>query len=240
MLLTESQLREIIRKSILFETNKKVEGAENNKELASVEDELKELPSGFLSKLEKAIDQDVETLEEEQPVGDESLLVMGAAALVSGPMILKGLKWIAKQIAKGLNKIGLNDAGEDVWWTGLPLDDPNCWYHKWHHFYQDNCETFGVLILKLFGNKNPTATQRKQAGNVVFLTCCIIMGLMSFGGLMHALHDHALWAACGETILSCIEYGEVMMLLNTICAVAMGIDPHKHAEDHGIDAGAAA
>ena len=239
MLMTESQLRMIIRNSILQEQNKKEEGLENNEELVAVEDELEELPAGFLSQLEKAVEQDVETLEN-QPVGDESLVVMGAAAVISGPIILKGLKWIAKQIAKGLQKIGLNDAGEDVWWTGLPLDDHNCWYHKWHEFYQENCEAFGYNILLLFGNKNPTEAQIKQAGNVTFLGCCIIMGTMSFGGLMHALHSHSLWSICGETILSCIEYGEVMMLLNTICAIAMGKNIKDHAEEHGIDASAVA
>mgnify|MGYP001196421506 CR=1 FL=1 len=239
MLMTESQLRTIIRHSILLENQNKKQGLENNEVLVAVEPELEELPAGFLSKLESIIDKDVQELQD-QPVGDEALIMMGAAALVSGPVILKGLKWIAKQIAKGLQKIGLNDAGEDVWWTGLAMDDPNCWYHKWHHFYQDNCEAFGVLILKLFGNDNPTPGQRRQAGNVVFLTCCIIMAVLSFGGLLHALHDHNLWAACGETILSCIETGEVLYLLSTICAVAMGKDVQEHAEEHGIDAGAAA
>ena len=228
MLMTERQLLMIIRNSILLEEQRKEEGKENNEDLASVVDDLKELPANFLSKVEKAVEKDVESTED-QPMGDEAALIMATAALVSGPMILKGLKWIAKQIAKGLGKLGLNDAGEDAWWTGLPLDDPNCWYNKWQHFYQDNCEVFGTLILKLGGVDEPTDYQKKQAGNVVFLTCCIIMGVMSFGGLMHALHDHQLWSICGEATLSCIEYGEVVMLLNTICAVALGetsaIDP---------------
>ena len=239
MIMTETELRKIIIQSILLENKNKQVGLENNEELSSVEDELQELPSGFLSKLEAIVDKDIQRMEEE-PIGDESFVVTGMALLVSGPVILKGLKWIAKQIAKGLQKIGLNDAGEDVWWTGLPLDDHNCWYHKWHEFYQGNCEAFGTLILKLFGNSNPSETQIKQAGNVVFLTICIIMGVMSFGELLHALHSHHLWMACGETILSCIEYGEVMYLLSTICAIAMGQDVQSHAEEHGIETGAAA
>ena len=107
MLMTESQLRTIIRHSILLENQNKKQGLENNEVLVAVEPELEELPAGFLSKLESIIDKDVQELQD-QPVGDESLIMMGAAALVSGPVILKGLKWIAKQIAKGLQKIGLS------------------------------------------------------------------------------------------------------------------------------------
>lgn len=235
MLMTESQLRTIVRKFILSEAGGK-QGLDNNEILASVEAELEKVPRGFISKIEKAVKEDIKTMDEE-PLGDEAVVMMGAAAIASGPMILKGLKWIAKQMANGLESIGLNDQGEDVWWTGLPLDDHDCWYHKWHHFYQSNCEAFGSLILKLFGNEKPSNIQVTQAGNVVFLTCCIILGLFSFKGLLHALHGHELWSICGETILSCIEYGEVMMLLNTICAIAMGVDVMEHADEHGVDTG---
>ena len=210
MLMTESQLRLIIKHSIILEEKKKKEdAAENNEELTAVVEELEELPGGFMSKLNKAVQEDIESIEE-QPVGDEAVFVLGAAA-------------------------GLNDAGEDVWWTGLDMDDPNCWYHKWHHFYQKNCESFGALILKLFGNKDPSTEQIEKAGRAVFLTCTIIMTIMSGAGALHALHDHNLWLICGETIMSCVEYGEVMMILSTICAVAAGHDIHKHAKEHGIE-----
>ena len=238
MILTESQLRRIIRQSILLEEKKKEEGLENNEELSMVTDELEEVPAAFFSKLEKAVDKDVEELEE-QPMGDEGLIVFGAAMIISGPIILKGLKWIAKKLAKGLQKIGLNDAGEDVWWTGLDMDDPNCWYHKWHHFYQENCEAFGELILKLFGNDNPSDEQIKQAGNVVFLVCVIMMAGLSGAGALHALHDHNLWLTCGETLMTCIESGEVAMLLNVIAAVAMGKNIADHAEEHGVESSVA-
>ena len=235
MLMTESQLRLIIKHSIILEEKKKKEdAAENNEELTAVVEELEELPGGFMSKLNKAVQEDIESIEE-QPVGDEAVFVLGAAALVSGPLLLQGMKWIAKKLAKGLKSAGLNDAGEDVWWTGLDMDDPNCWYHKWHHFYQKNCESFGALILKLFGNKDPSTEQIEKAGRAVFLTCTIIMTIMSGAGALHALHDHNLWLICGETIMSCVEYGEVMMILSTICAVAAGHDIHKHAKEHGIE-----
>jgi len=236
MLLTESKLRKIIKRAILLNENKKSKGLENNEELSSIESELEELPSGFISKLNKAVEEDIRNVEE-QPVGDEGFFVLGAAALVSGPMLLQGMKWIAKKLAKGLQSAGLNDSGEDVWWTGLDMDDPNCWYHKWHHFYQENCESFGTLILKLFGNKDPSAEQIKKAGSLVFLTCTIIMAMMSGAGALHALHDHNLWLTCGETIMTCIESAEVLMLLNTICAVALGKDIADHAAEHGIKSG---
>ena len=234
MLMTESQLRTIIKKSIILEEKKKEEAAENNEDLTAVVEELEEMPAGFFSKLETIVDKDIKNAEE-QPIGDEALLILAASTLVSGPIILKGIKWIAKKMAAGLKKIGLNDAGEDVWWTGLAMDDPNCWYHKWHHFYQDNCESMGELILKLFGNKEPTEAEITQAGNVVFLTCTIVMGLMSGAGVMHALHGHNLWLTCGEALISCIESTEILMLLNTICAVALGQDVARHAKDHGVE-----
>ncbi len=235
MLMTESQLRMIIKKSIILEEkNKKEDAAENNEDLTAVVEELEEMPAGFFSKLETIVDKDVKNAEE-QPMGDESLIILAASTLVSGPIIMKGIKWIAKKMAAGLQKLGLNDAGEDVWWTGLAMDDPNCWYHKWHHFYQSNCEAMGKLILKLFGNSEPTEREIHQAGNVVFLTCVIVMGIMSGAGVLHALHDHKFWLTCGETLISCIESTEVLMLLSTICAVAMGHDINKHAEEHGIE-----
>ena len=92
MLITESQLRRVIRKAIILEEKKTEEGLENNEELASVADELQEVPTAFFSKLEKAIDKDIEDLEE-QPVGDEGFIIFGTAMIVSGPLILKGLKW---------------------------------------------------------------------------------------------------------------------------------------------------
>lgn len=234
MLMTESQLRMIIKRSIILEEKNKEVAAENNEDLSDVVEELEEMPAGFFSNLEKIVDKDVKNAEE-QPVGDEALLILAASTIMSGPMIMKGIKWIAKKMAAGLKKIGLNDAGEDVWWTGLPMDDPNCWYHKWHHFYQDNCESMGELILKLFGNKEPTEREITQAGNVVFLTCVIVMSILSGAGVLHALHDHKLWLTCGETIISCIETTEVLMLLNTICAVALGQDIAQHADEHGIE-----
>lgn len=234
MLMTESQLRMIIKRSIILEEKNKEKAYENNEDLTAVVEELEEIPAGFFSKLEKIVDKDVKNAEE-QPMGDEAFLVLAASTLVSGPIIMKGIKWIAKKIAAGLQKVGLNDAGENAWWTGLSMDDPNCWYHKWHHFYQDNCESMGELILKLFGNKEPTEKEIVQAGNVVFLTCVITMGLLSGAGVMHALHDHNLWLTCGETIISCIEATEVLMLLNTICAVALGHNIAKHADEHGIE-----
>lgn len=231
MLITETQLRQIIQRSILLEEKEK-QGLENNEELSAVEDELEEIPASFFSKLEKVVEKDVENIEE-QPAGDEGLFVLGAAALISGPIILKGFKWIAKKLAAGLQKVGLNDAGEDVWWTGLDMDDHNCWYHKWHHFYQDNCEAFGELILKLFGNENPSDEQIKQAGNVVFLVCVIIMATMSGAGALHALHEHHLWLTCGEAIMTCIESAEVVELLGIVAAVALGKSLQDHAEEHG-------
>ncbi len=232
MLMTEKY--SIVHRLILLEEKSKEQGMENNEELVAVEEELEEIPNGFFSQIEKAVEKDIENMEE-QPVGDEGYGVMIAAAILSGPMILKGIKFMSKKMAQGLEKVGLNDAGEDVWWTGLPMDDPDCWYHKWHHFYEAGSEKIGMLIMKLFGHDNPTDTQIKQAGNVVFMTACIIMGVMSFGGLMGAIKSHELWKVCGESILACIEYGEVMMLLNTICAVAMGGNIDQHAKDHGIE-----
>ena len=234
MLMAESQLRMIIKRSIILEEKNKEAAAENNEGLSDVVEELEEMPAGFFSKLETIVDKDIKNAEE-QPVGDESLIILAASTLVSGPIILKGIKWMAKKMAAGLQAIGLNDAGKDAWWTGLSMDDPNCWYHKWHHFYQDNCESMGELILKLFGNKEPTEREIIQAGNVVFLTCVIVMGLMSGAGVLHALHDHKLWLTCGETLISCIETTEILMLLNTICAVALGQDIAKHANDHSIE-----
>lgn len=232
--MTETRFRSLVQQLILLEQEDKQRGLENNEELVAVEDELEEIPGGFFSKLEKAVERDIENMEE-QPVGDEGYGVMIAAAILSGPMIMKGIKYMSKKMAQGLQSIGLNDAGEDVWWTGLAMNDPNCWYVKWHHFYEHSCEKIGTLIMKLFGNDNPTDREIKQAGNVVFMTACIIMGVMSFGGLMGAIKSHELWKTCGEAILSCIEYGEVMMLLNTICAVAMGANIDQHAKDHGIE-----
>ena len=234
MLMTESQLRSIVKRLIILEEKQEKEGTENNEDLVSVVEELEEIPGGFFSKLENIVDKDIENAEE-QPIGDESLIILAASTLVSGPMILKGIKWMAKKMAAGLQSLGLNDAGEEVWWTGLSIDDPECWYHKWHHFYQDNCEAMGKLILKLFGNSEPTEREITQAGNAVFLSCVIAMGLMSGAGVLHALHDHKLWLTCGETLISCIEYGEIMMLLNTICAVALGQDIAKHADNHGVE-----
>ena len=234
MLMAESQLRMIIKRSIILEEKNKEAAAENNEGLSDVVEELEEMPAGFFSKLETIVDKDIKNAEE-QPVGDESLIILAASTLVSGPIILKGIKWMAKKMAAGLQAIGLNDAGKDAWWTGLSMDDPNCWYHKWHHFYQDNCESMGELILKLFGNKEPTEREIAQAGNVVFLTCVIVMGLMSGAGVLHALHDHKLWLTCGETLISCIETTEILMLLSTICAVALGQDIAKHANDHSIE-----
>ncbi len=228
----------IVHRLILLEEKTKEQGIENNEELAAVEAELEDIPNGFFSQLEKAVEQDIES--QEQPVGDEAAGAMIAAAILSGPMIMKGIKWMSKKMAKGLENIGLNDAGEDVWWTGLPMDDPDCWYHKWHHFYEASSEKIGTLILKIFGHDNPTDTQIKQAGNLVFMAACITMGVMSFGGLLGAIKSHELWKVCGESLLACIEYGEVMMLLNTICAVAMGVNIDQHAKDHGIESEATA
>ena len=237
MLITEKY--SIVQRLLLLEEKTKEEGLDNNEKLVAVEDELEDIPDGFFSKLEKAVEEDLENMEE-QPAGDEGVGLMIAAAILSGPMIMKGIKYIAKKMAQGLKELGINDAGEDVWWTGLPMDDPDCWYHKWHHFYEATSEKIGGLILKLFGNDNPSDTQIKQAGNVVFMTACIVMGVMSFGGLMGAIKSHELWKVCGEGILACIEYGEVMMLLNTICAVAMGVNIDQHAKDHGIESSATA
>ena len=231
MLMTEKY--SIVRRLMLLEEKTKEQGLENNEKLVAVEDELEDIPDGFLSQLEKAVEEDIEKMEE-QPVGDEAVGMMIAAAILSGPMIMKGIKYMAKKMAQGLKELGINEAGEDVWWTGLPMDDEDCWYHKWHHFYEATSEKIGTLILKLFGNSNPSDKQIKAAGACVFLTACTVMGVMSFGGLMGAIKSHEMWKVCGETLLTCIEYGEVMMLLNTICAVAMGVEINAHAEEHGI------
>ena len=210
MLIKETELRSIIRRLIL-------EGEESKEALGKLEDALEDLPEfpmGMLSKIDKTVDQDLEEMEKGH-VGDEGLSLI-AGALLSAPMILKCIKWLAKAIGVVLSAGGILFDYEDnaIMYALEKLE------HMTHDLYAMVFESIGGAIVKLVTGREPTSSEKKRAGKILNFTVLICVGVWGFKGLMHALHNHDLWLECGETLVGCIGYAEGSMLLIAICDFA--------------------
>jgi len=229
MLLSESDLRRVIQNVILFEAVEN-EKKEVDKQMSSVSDNVKDFPMSFISKIEAAVDKD---LEESEPLGDESALGLAVGASFAAPLIFKGFKLMSIEIAKALKL-----AGFDV---GITKDD-NLAVHVFarleqvsHDLFEAAFEGIGKQVLRLFIDE-PTSKQIKVAAEVVKFVVLIGVFLWGFTGLMHAMHNHEFWMTCGETIVNCIEYGEIMYILSIIGAMAQGTyNFEKHAHDNDIE-----
>ena len=228
MLMTESVLRKIIQDVILIESQENIKGTVSN-QIDSSEDMVKDFPMSFISQIKDAVDQD---LEGTQPLGDESVLGLAAGATLAAPIIFKGLKWMSIQIAKALQATGFD--------VGVTKDDNIAVFvlHKLekmsHDLFETAFEAIGKQVLRLFIDE-PTPEQVHTAAQVVKFIVLIGVFIWGFSGLMHALHHHQFWMTCGETIVNCIEYGEIMYVLSVIGAISQGhYDFKKHANSHGI------
>lgn len=211
MILTERQLRSMVRSLI-------IEGEESKAEIEQMEaalESLPEFPMGMLSKIDKAVEEDLEKLDNDH-VGDEGVSLI-AGALLSAPMILKCIKWIAKGIGAVLSGGGFLFDYEDnaITYALEKLE------HMTHDLYAMVFEAIGGAIVKLVTGREPTSSEKKHAGKVLNFVVLICVGIWGFKGLMHALHNHELWLECGETIVGCIGYAEGSMLLVAIADFAL-------------------
>lgn len=234
MLLTERELRSIVQNAILFESLENTK-AQIGAQIDSVADDVKDFPMSFISKIKDAVDKDLEGAE---PLGDESAVGLAVGAAFAAPIIFKGFKWMSLQIAKALRA-----AGFDV---GLTKDDNIAVYvfHRLekisHDLFETAFEGIAKQVLRLFIDE-PTPNQIHTGAQVVKFVVLLGVFIWGFSGLLHAMQHHEFWMSCGETIVNCIEYGEIMYILSVIGAISQGqYDFKKHAHSHGIEVPAAA
>ena len=211
MFLTEGQLRSMIRSLI-------IEGEEFKAEIEDMElalEKLPEFPIGMLSKIDKAVEEDLEKLDNGH-VGDEGVSLI-AGALLSAPMILKCIKWLAKAIGAVLSGGGfLFDYEDNAAIYALERLE-----HITHDLYEMVFAAIGGAIVKLISGREPTDSEKKHAGKVLNFVLLVCVGIWGFKGLMHAIHSHELWLECGETIVGCIGFAEGSILLVAIADFAM-------------------
>ena len=222
------ELRSVIKNVILLEATENIK-AEIDKQMEVAADTADDFPMSFISKIEAAVDKDLEGAE---PLGDESAAGLAVGAAFAAPMIFKGLKLMSIQIAKALKM-----AGFDV---GVTKDD-NIAVHVFasleklsHDLLEGAFEGIAKQVLRLFID-DPTPKQVHIAAQVVKFIVLLGVFIWGFTGLLHAMHNHEFWMTCGETIVNCIEYGEIMYILCVIGAMSQGnYDFEKYAEEHGI------
>lgn len=216
MLMTEKQLRSIIQRLII--EGSESEATEEADRLEIALGDLPEFPMGMISKIDQAVDKDLENMDTGH-AGDEGLSLL-AGALLSAPIILKCIKWLAKAIGAVLSGGGFLFDYED-----------NAIIHVFerleeltHDLYSIVFEAIGAGIYKLVTGEELSEAGRKKAGKIVHFVVLVAVGIWGFTGLLHAMHHHQLWLECGETIVGCIGYGEGTYLMIAIAEFLQGKD----------------
>ena len=180
-------------------------------------EDLPEFPTAMLSKIDKAVDHDIEQMENGH-AGDEAVGSLIAGAVLSLPIIIKCIKWIAKGIGVILSGGGYFFDYE----SNFVIDGLQSLEETVHHAYEHVFESIGGAIFKLITQRDPTEAEKKHAGKVLNFAILLCVGIWGFQGLLHALHSHHFWLECGEAFLGCIGYGEGVYLLIMICEFAQG------------------
>ena len=213
MLITESQLREVIRKAIILENvEKKIDAIDNKTEkIMSKSDALLDKS---LDKLDDLLDE-----EEEGNVGDEVAItgaIMGSIGLgLALPTVLKVISKIALVIGSTIDGIedfatfGQSEGGRsdryEQWW--LELADS---LHKKYVTWMDSA---AEKILQFAMDEEPTEKQIKILSGVFWGVLYCSVGINAGMGAWHAFQDPGfLHKAYGgyEAIAAVVKEGEAI------------------------------
>ena len=235
MLVTEIQLRKIIREAVVENAANELEDdleqvfdqAEDAGEsilksvLANIEtmaDQAEKDPEAFKEKVEESLQLTQRRLDE--AVG---WIAVGTAAAM--PVLLKGVSKLVKVIAKGLSKIDSYEGSDEFWEeTGDRWED---WWKKkskdLHHAYIGAIELIVGGVAKLMRKKLDDKQKHKIAEGIWTLIVAFLM-YKSGAGVLHQVGHHAYGVAGLETVLASIKAGEVSEYVAGLFAiVAKGV-----------------
>lgn len=217
MLMTESQLRMIVSRSILLEQEEKQMAA-----IDKVVDKQVARTDTFCDDVLDKLD-DIMEEEEEQPAGDEALFSVGGALgfAVALPVIMKALGKIAKVVGMGLGKMeevltgGRSDDMADLgdnweeWWNEKSHD-----LHKKYESWMDAASK--KLLTMAFRERDPSEPSDREIKMLSKgLWAVLLCGLGIHAGIhaWHAFHNHTFWStAYGgyETVVAAVKEGEAI------------------------------
>lgn len=225
MLLSESQLRSIIREAILFEEDEKeaekVESALDQvfdkaedigedaledvfAEIEDMAEEAHEDPEAFKEKVQESL-----YYQGKRPLNEGlGFLAVGIAAAM--PVLMKGIGKLVKVIAKGLGKVDDMMGGEydydamgerwEDWWKEKSED--------LHHAYIGSIEKIIGGVCWIAGKKIDKSTKHKLAEGIWTVIVAFLM-YKSGAGLLKAVGHHSYGVAGLEGALTAIKGGEV-------------------------------
>ena len=227
MLLTESQLRNIICEAILLE--------DVEKKLAKIDaktDAVIDKSSGLLDKSLAKLD-DLLAKEEEGQVGDESLTVAGV--LLGSAGLALGLPTILKVISKIAGVIGATiTAAEDFATFGKGDSTRMDRYEEWwstrseelHHKYKDWMNIASEKLLSFVMDEEPTEKQIKILSSCLWGVLYFTIGVHAGMGAWHAFHSTStLTKVYGgyEAIAAAVKEGEALGYLVDVIQMIAGI-----------------
>lgn len=225
MLITESQLRGMVRKAIILEdVEKKIDLIDTKTD--KIMSKSDPLLMKSLDKLDELLDQ-----EEEGAVGDESVvgMVLGSVGLgLALPTILKVISKIAKYIGLTI------DAAEDFATFGKSEYERADRYENWwkerseaiHHKYEEWMDAAAEKLLGFVMDEDPTEKQIKIVSGCLWGVLYCTLGIHAGMGAWHAFQDPGLLhQAYGgyEAIAAVVKEGEaIMYITDVIKMVAAG------------------
>ena len=226
MIITESQLRGVIRKAIILEDiEKKIDAIDDKTDkIMSKSDALLD---NTLDKLDDLLDQ-----EEEGQVGDEIAItgaIMGSIGLgLALPTIAKVISKIAKVIGATI------DAAEDFATFGKSKGERSDRYEEWwkqkseniHHKYEEWMDLAAAKLLGFAMDDEPSEKQIKIVSGCLWGVLYCTIGIHAGMGAWHAFQDPGLLhQAYGgyEAIAAVVKEGEaVAYIADVIKMVAAG------------------
>ena len=226
MLMTESQLRGVIRKAIILE--------DVEKKIDAIDDKTEKIMSKSDALLDKSLDKldDLLDQEEEGHVGDEIAItgaIMGSIGLgLALPTIAKVISKIAKVIGATI------DAAEDFATFGKSKGERSDRYENWwkekseniHHKYEEWMDLAAAKLLGFVMDDEPSDKQIKIVSGCLWGVLYCTIGIHAGMGAWHAFQDPGLLhKAYGgyEAIAAVVKEGEaVMYIADVIKMVAAG------------------
>ena len=228
MLLTENQLRHIVRRTILIENQKKeIKNLEAS--LDAQDAKVEKMMAAAMSKMDKAVAKDKEEgVLQDGNVGDEALTVTAAIGLgLAIPLFLKIAGYTAKALGNSLAFIEKHAMGQ-TYLQGLGDDWAEWWFDWAKKAKKKKKDLMNAFAKKLLSIKydNPNAKQIKFVSNTLWAIIYCMLGIEAGIHAWHAFqHPDFLGVLHGgfEGVMAAIKEGTAVDFLGEAIEAASGL-----------------